>query len=182
MSPFSNCETTIIHLHSFNQAYYKKTKRFIKNDIFYRFGNTQYFGWTTVVFVVGSWYVWLNIKFSLNCSFWLNLAKYHKGFFKNVWETKQYLMRVISFLMFFSWFSDIDQKRLDFAKSMGADAIIKVASPDAKAIASQVEEVLGSLADVTIECSGAPPSIRTAIYVSCILKNNEILVNYSLWS
>ncbi|PVD37792.1 hypothetical protein C0Q70_00393 [Pomacea canaliculata] len=60
--------------------------------------------------------------------------------------------------------TDIDQKRLDFAKSMGADAIIKVASPDAKAIASQVEEVLGSLADVTIECSGAPPSIRTAIY------------------
>lgn len=66
---------------------------------------------------------------------------------------------------------DLDQSRLDFAKKMGADAVIKVTSRDPKDTAAQVEEALGQKSDVTIECSGAPPSIRTAIYVSisCIL-------------
>ncbi|KAK7486799.1 hypothetical protein BaRGS_00021946 [Batillaria attramentaria] len=56
------------------------------------------------------------------------------------------------------------KSRLDFAKTMGADGVIKVTSRDPKETAAQVEEVLGEKADITIECSGAPPSIRTAIY------------------
>ncbi|KAK7116618.1 sorbitol dehydrogenase-like [Littorina saxatilis] len=62
--------------------------------------------------------------------------------------------------------TDLDQSRLDFAKTMGASAVIKVSSKDPKVTAAQVEEVLGEPADITIECSGAPPSIRTAIYAT----------------
>ena len=73
--------------------------------------------------------------------------------------------------------TDLDQSRLDFAKTMGASAVIKVSSKDPKVTASQVEEVLEGLADITIECSGAPPSIRTAIYVSVVtsLSSMEML-------
>ena len=49
---------------------------------------------------------------------------------------------------------------------MGADAIIKVTSRDPKDTSAAVEEALGEPADITIECTGAPPSIRSAIYVS----------------
>ena len=60
---------------------------------------------------------------------------------------------------------------------MGASAVIKVSSKDPKVTASQVEEVLEGPADITIECSGAPPSIRTAIYVSIMtsLSSMEML-------
>ena len=61
---------------------------------------------------------------------------------------------------------DLDEKRLQAAKSMGADAVIKVTSKDPKVVAAQVQEALGGRADASLECSGAPPSIRTAIYVS----------------
>ncbi|KAL8615952.1 hypothetical protein ACOMHN_034628 [Nucella lapillus] len=62
--------------------------------------------------------------------------------------------------------SDLDQSRLDFARKMGADHVIQVKSKEPKDTASLVEEALGEAADVTIECSGAPPSIRTAIYAT----------------
>jgi L-iditol 2-dehydrogenase len=67
--------------------------------------------------------------------------------------------------MLLSCKSDLDQGRLDFAKKMGADAVIKVTSRDPKVTAQEVEAALGELADITIECSGAPPSINAAIYV-----------------
>lgn len=51
------------------------------------------------------------------------------------------------------------------AKEMGADAVIKVTSKDPKVVAEQVQNGLGGRADITLECSGAPPSIRTAIFV-----------------
>ena len=62
-------------------------------------------------------------------------------------------------------FLDIDQKRLDIAKQMGADVILKVTSRVPQETASQIEDLIGEQPDVTIECSGATPSIQTAIYV-----------------
>lgn len=44
--------------------------------------------------------------------------------------------------------------------------MVKVTSRDAKVTAQAVEEALGDKADISIECSGAAPSIQTAIYVS----------------
>lgn len=61
---------------------------------------------------------------------------------------------------------DLDEKRLQAAKEMGADAVVKVSSKDPKVITEQVKACFGGeRPDVTLECSGAPPSIRTAIYV-----------------
>ena len=62
--------------------------------------------------------------------------------------------------------TDLDEGRLNVAKQLGADYIIKVDSSDAKAIAKKVEDCLGA-ADKTIECTGAESSIHTGIYVSC---------------
>ena len=61
---------------------------------------------------------------------------------------------------------DIDQRRLDIAKQMGADFILKVTSKVPQESANQIEDLMGEQPDVTIECSGATPSIQTAIYVS----------------
>lgn len=69
--------------------------------------------------------------------------------------------------------TDLDQSRLDFAKTMGASGVIKVSSKDPKVTAALVEEVLEGPADITIECSGAPPSIRTAIYVSTMTSSSR---------
>ena len=49
---------------------------------------------------------------------------------------------------------------------MGADFPLKVTWKDPKDMALKIEEVMGESPDVTIECSGATPSIQTAIYVS----------------
>ncbi|KAH3803612.1 sorbitol dehydrogenase-like isoform X1 [Dreissena polymorpha] len=62
--------------------------------------------------------------------------------------------------------TDIDEKRLVMAKEMGADCVVKVTSKDAKEVAAQVIEALGEKPDFTIECSGAPPSTRTAIFAT----------------
>ncbi|XP_041362933.1 sorbitol dehydrogenase-like [Gigantopelta aegis] len=62
--------------------------------------------------------------------------------------------------------TDIDQTRLDFAKKLGADFTLKV-TKDPKETALQVEEVFGQPADITIECSGAPSSVKTAIFATC---------------
>ena len=60
----------------------------------------------------------------------------------------------------------MDQNRLDTAKEMGADFPLKVTSRDPREMALIIEEEMGESPDVTIECSGATPSIQTAIYVS----------------
>ena len=67
----------------------------------------------------------------------------------------------LSFIML-----DIDQSRLDMAKSMGATYTLKVTSKDPREMAQQVEELMGVQPEITIECSGAAPSLQTAIYVS----------------
>ncbi|XP_052793595.1 sorbitol dehydrogenase-like isoform X2 [Mya arenaria] len=59
--------------------------------------------------------------------------------------------------------TDLDEKRLAMAKEMGADHVVKITSKDPKEMADKIVETFGERPDVTIECSGAPPSTRTAI-------------------
>lgn len=62
--------------------------------------------------------------------------------------------------------SDIDAGRLAVAKSLGADHTVLVDTKDAKVLAEKIENLLGDAPNITIECSGAPPSITLAITVS----------------
>ncbi|XP_064620809.1 sorbitol dehydrogenase-like [Lineus longissimus] len=62
--------------------------------------------------------------------------------------------------------TDISESRLEAAKKMGADHTILVKSRDAKALAKEVEDVMGEMPDITIECSGAESSIQLAIYAT----------------
>ncbi len=64
--------------------------------------------------------------------------------------------------------SDIDEGRLRVAKEMGATYTVKVTSRDSLALAKEVESTLACQPQQTIECSGAEPSIATAIYVRLI--------------
>jgi len=61
---------------------------------------------------------------------------------------------------------DIDTQRLEFARSKGADHIIKVNSNDPKEFATFVTEGVGFQPDVTIECSGTDFSFIVGLYVS----------------
>ena len=60
---------------------------------------------------------------------------------------------------------DIDEGRLKVAKEMGASYVLKVTTRDGRALAKEIEAIMGCQPDRTIECSGAEPSIATAIYV-----------------
>lgn len=62
--------------------------------------------------------------------------------------------------------TDIDDARLAKAKDIGADFTVKVTSRDAIKTAEKIEEVMGEKPDITIECSGAPPSVQTAVYAT----------------
>ncbi|XP_078703550.1 sorbitol dehydrogenase-like [Branchiostoma floridae x Branchiostoma belcheri] len=62
--------------------------------------------------------------------------------------------------------TDIDAKRLECARQMGADVTVDVTSRDGRAVADQVVQELGCQPDVTIECSGAEPSIHAGIYAT----------------
>jgi len=62
--------------------------------------------------------------------------------------------------------TDLDEGRLKMAKELGADKIFKVTSRDPLENAKAIEEIMGEMPDITIECSGAAPSIQTAIYAT----------------
>lgn len=70
------------------------------------------------------------------------------------------------------------------AKAVGADYTVLVKSTDSQEVARQIEEVMGQKPEITIECSGAPPSIQTAIYVSCpkclLLKNTGSVIKITM--
>ena len=74
--------------------------------------------------------------------------------------------------------SDLDEGRLNKAKELGADFIIKVdLTEDSSTLAKRVEDSLQGLADRTIECTGAESSFHTAITVSLmnsIIKKKEL--------
>ncbi|XP_071102003.1 sorbitol dehydrogenase-like [Haliotis cracherodii] len=60
--------------------------------------------------------------------------------------------------------TDINEDRLKYAKRVGADHIVLAGDP--QQTARTIQDSLGGAADVTIECSGAPSSVTTAIYAT----------------
>ncbi|XP_069137225.1 sorbitol dehydrogenase-like isoform X2 [Argopecten irradians] len=62
--------------------------------------------------------------------------------------------------------TDLDESRLAFAKKLGATYTVKVTSRDPEEVARQVENIMGDMAEITIECSGATPCVQTAIYAT----------------
>ncbi|CAH1252770.1 SORD [Branchiostoma lanceolatum] len=69
--------------------------------------------------------------------------------------------------------TDIDTKRLEVAKQMGAHCPVLVKSRDGREVAEQVVQALGCNPDVTVECSGAEPSVQTGIFAT---KSGGVLV------
>ncbi|XP_019627053.1 PREDICTED: sorbitol dehydrogenase-like [Branchiostoma belcheri] len=69
--------------------------------------------------------------------------------------------------------TDIDTKRLEVAKQMGADFPVHVTTRDGREVADQVVRALGCNPDVTVECSGAEPSVQTGIFAT---KSGGVLV------
>lgn len=62
--------------------------------------------------------------------------------------------------------TDLDEGRLNKAKELGADYVIKVdPAKDSRALAKEVVDSLG-LADQSIECTGAESSFHTAIHAT----------------
>ena len=58
---------------------------------------------------------------------------------------------------------------------MGATHTLRVdPTRESRALADQIVDILGSHPDQSIECSGAEPSIATAIYVSLCVCVSEI--------
>lgn len=63
--------------------------------------------------------------------------------------------------------TDLDMKRLQLAKQLGADLTIQVEkNQTAREVASRVREMLERAPNRTIECTGAQSSIKTAIYAT----------------
>jgi len=58
---------------------------------------------------------------------------------------------------------DVVQKRLDFAKTLGADHVVRCTTKDTEAFAQQVIDVMGGPPDITLECSGVEPSIQLGL-------------------
>lgn len=61
--------------------------------------------------------------------------------------------------------TDISQPRLDFAKKMGATHVL-LADNDPQTTAQRISETLGTMPDISIECSGAESSIQTTFYAT----------------
>ncbi|XP_068210885.1 sorbitol dehydrogenase-like [Palaemon carinicauda] len=62
--------------------------------------------------------------------------------------------------------TDIAQNRLDVAQQLGADHVLLVNTGDAEVLAKKIQELMGGMPDITIECSGAEPSIRLGIFAT----------------
>lgn len=63
--------------------------------------------------------------------------------------------------------SDLSSDRLTKAKEMGADFVLPVKKEDEpKEMAKKVEGMLGSMPQISIECTGVQSSIQTAIYAT----------------
>lgn len=60
---------------------------------------------------------------------------------------------------------DIVKQRLEVAKVMGADQVIKVDTKDSQKLANQIKDTMGVAPHITIECTGVESSVATAIYV-----------------
>ena len=62
--------------------------------------------------------------------------------------------------------TDIDDFRLDYAKSQGADQVVNVLNKSEPDVAKEVSQLLGDRPDVTIECSGSDFSMRLGIHAT----------------
>ncbi|CAL1528099.1 unnamed protein product [Lymnaea stagnalis] len=60
--------------------------------------------------------------------------------------------------------TDINQGRLDFVKSIGADFTVLVGDEGAKETSKRVVEAMGREVDVSVECSGHQSGVANAIY------------------
>lgn len=68
------------------------------------------------------------------------------------------------------YFTDLFESRLEMAKQIGADDVIKIdRSMTPKQVAKVAAEKLGGMPDRTIECTGAESAIQTGIYVISFL-------------
>jgi len=61
--------------------------------------------------------------------------------------------------------TDLDENRLNMAKSLGADEIFKIESRDSKEVAAMIKNNFGE-SDQTIECTGVESSMQTGIYAT----------------
>lgn len=62
--------------------------------------------------------------------------------------------------------TDIRADRLETAKKMGANLTMVTKGTDAQQEANRVEELMGCMPQVTLECSGAETAFRTAIFAT----------------
>ncbi|KAM3925073.1 sorbitol dehydrogenase [Leptodactylus fuscus] len=62
--------------------------------------------------------------------------------------------------------SDLSSTRLAKAKEVGADFIIQVSKETPQQTAQKVEELLGCMPEITIECTGAESCIQAGIYAT----------------
>lgn len=69
-------------------------------------------------------------------------------------------------------FLDIDSKRLEFAKTVGASSTLFVDSKDPAELSKRVIADLGGRPDVTVDCSGAEISVQLGVAVSYSAKPN----------
>ena len=61
------------------------------------------------------------------------------------------------------------------AEKIGATITVKVMSKDSRAIATNIVDVLKCQPDCSMECSGVETSVATAIYVSTLPVNVQLL-------
>ncbi|KAL8197166.1 UNVERIFIED_CONTAM: hypothetical protein K2H54_014520 [Gekko kuhli] len=62
--------------------------------------------------------------------------------------------------------SDLSASRLKTAKELGADFTVDVKNESPRELAEKVKNMLGSMPEITMECSGAEASIQAAIHAT----------------
>nr|XP_028561918.1 sorbitol dehydrogenase isoform X1 [Podarcis muralis] len=62
--------------------------------------------------------------------------------------------------------TDLSAPRLEKAKEIGADFAVQIKSESPEEVAHLVEQALGCMPDITVECTGAQAAIQTGIYAT----------------
>lgn len=79
-------------------------------------------------------------------------------------------------------FSDLVEHKLEVAKELGADFMVKVnPSDNEKILAQRIHDLLGGLPEITIDCSGFQPTIRLGLEVSCAIQSTEFSLSLAMW-
>lgn len=61
---------------------------------------------------------------------------------------------------------DVDEHRLSFAKTIGADCTLKIGKESDLEIVKKIHDALGCEPTVTIDCCGAEQAVRVSLQVS----------------